>query len=198
MRLLIFWDSITEWYKDYKMWGWANRLKIYLWQLKTDVSAVNYGFSGFTTQDVIGILDSFTKPWVSHWKQVAFLFAVGINDSMTNANTSQKRFTLQQFEQNISELINLAQKYNPGYIKFLWLTKVNEELVYPRSEDGGGYQNVRIQKFDDILRQTATQNNCWYLKIFDLLSQDDLEDGLHPNPEGHQKIFERVKEFVLN
>ena len=30
----------------------------------------------------------------------------------------------------------------------------------------------------------------------DLLNESDLEDGLHPNSIGHEKIFLRVKDFL--
>jgi lysophospholipase L1-like esterase len=31
----------------------------------------------------------------------------------------------------------------------------------------------------------------------DLLSNDDLYDGLHPNSEGHRKMFERIKDNLV-
>lgn len=31
----------------------------------------------------------------------------------------------------------------------------------------------------------------------DLLELSDLDDGLHPNPKGHKKIFLKIKEFLL-
>jgi lysophospholipase L1-like esterase len=30
-----------------------------------------------------------------------------------------------------------------------------------------------------------------------LLNNEDFDDGLHPNTEGHQKIFEKVKNFLV-
>ena len=33
--------------------------------------------------------------------------------------------------------------------------------------------------------------------MFDLLEVDDLPDGLHPNTEGHKKMFERIKDFLV-
>ncbi len=36
-----------------------------------------------------------------------------------------------------------------------------------------------------------------YLKMPDLLDKEDLEDGLHPNSKGHQKLFLKVKDFLL-
>jgi lysophospholipase L1-like esterase len=33
--------------------------------------------------------------------------------------------------------------------------------------------------------------------MFDLLDEKDLIDGLHPNSQGHQKMFERVRDFLL-
>ena len=32
----------------------------------------------------------------------------------------------------------------------------------------------------------------------DLLTDEDLEDGLHPNTAGHKKMFERMKKFLID
>jgi len=34
-------------------------------------------------------------------------------------------------------------------------------------------------------------------KYFDLLNDEDLNDGLHPNADGHEKMFNRVKDFLI-
>ena len=39
--------------------------------------------------------------------------------------------------------------------------------------------------------------NVLYLDIFGILSNNDFDDGLHPNASGHQKTFEKVKGFLL-
>ena len=33
--------------------------------------------------------------------------------------------------------------------------------------------------------------------MYGLLDKEDLEDGLHPNSAGHEKMFQRVKDFLI-
>jgi len=33
--------------------------------------------------------------------------------------------------------------------------------------------------------------------MYDLLQDEDLDDGLHPNAQGHKKMFERIKGFLI-
>jgi len=40
------------------------------------------------------------------------------------------------------------------------------------------------------------ENNVLFLDIFGLLENNDFEDGLHPNAEGHNKIFQKVRNFL--
>jgi lysophospholipase L1-like esterase len=41
------------------------------------------------------------------------------------------------------------------------------------------------------------QNGVSFIDVFDLLTLDDFNDGLHPNAQGHEKIFQAVKAFLL-
>jgi lysophospholipase L1-like esterase len=41
------------------------------------------------------------------------------------------------------------------------------------------------------------KENLYFIDMFDLLKKNDLEDGLHPNAKGHEKIFEKVKDYLI-
>ena len=63
------------------------------------------------------------------------------------------------------------------------------------------YKNEYIQKYNDAIKQICAKNKIYFIEIFeDWIKMDYkrlLEDGLHPNSEGHQKIFETVKDFLI-
>jgi lysophospholipase L1-like esterase len=199
MRLLIFWDSITEWYSDFEKWGWANMLKINFWK---ENNWIEVGISWISWNEIPDILERFdvtTKAFIEKYNdEVAFIFAVWINDSVTNIDETKNRFSFEEFEKNLENLIKKAKKYNPKFIKFIWLTNVNEELVspFPLSTTWKCYKNIRIKKFDEIIEKISLKNNCDFIKMFWILKNSDLEDWLHPNFEGHKKIFEIVKNLV--
>jgi len=199
MRFLIFWDSITEWYYDFEKWGWANRLKTYFWKQNNNTEVWISWISGDEVLDIINRFDITTKSFVEKYsEEKSFVFAVWINDSVTNIDDTKNRNTLEEFKQNLETLIKQAKKYNPKYILFVWLTKVNEELVspFPLSTTWKCYKNNRIKQFDAIIESLAKENNCWYIEMFDLLENKDLEDWLHPNSNWHYKIFERILDYL--
>ena len=46
------------------------------------------------------------------------------------------------------------------------------------------------------IKEICAKNNLLFIEMQDLLKDEDLEDGLHPNSKGHEKMFLRVKDFL--
>ena len=59
------------------------------------------------------------------------------------------------------------------------------------------YNNKNIKEYNALTKKIADDNNLLYIDIFNLLKEDDLDDGLHPNAQGHQKMFEQIKEQLI-
>jgi len=97
---------------------------------------------------------------------------------------------LNKFKENLNELIRQAKKFTHRIV-FIGLTRVNE------SEVEKSYKNELIQEYDKILKDVCDENSLLYIEMFSLLNDSDLEDGLHPNAEGHKKIFKKVKELIV-
>ena len=57
------------------------------------------------------------------------------------------------------------------------------------------YTNENIEKYSKIMEDVCRENSIPFLDI-GLLNNDDFDDGLHPNAEGHRKIYEKVKSFL--
>ena len=56
------------------------------------------------------------------------------------------------------------------------------------------YFNSTIEKYDTVLAKYCAINNVEYLKMFDVLDDSDLcDDGIHPNDNGHEKIYKAIK-----
>jgi lysophospholipase L1-like esterase len=56
------------------------------------------------------------------------------------------------------------------------------------------YKNEWIETYDKALEQVSRRNNVKFIPVFDLLDDEDLDDGVHPDEKGHEKIFRRVLE----
>jgi len=178
-QILVFGDSITWGAYDLKHGGWVERLKTYF--MEKDSNVYNLGISGDTTQ---GVVERFDVECGAREPDV-LIFAIGINDSHT------PEISFRQFESNIKILMEKAKKASKR-IAFIGLTPVDEKLV---KEDN--YFNEKIRKYDSKIKELCGKEKILFLEIFDKLTNADLDDGLHPNSKGHEKIFNAVKDFLI-
>ncbi len=202
-RILVFGDSIAfgAWDRE---GGWVQRLRKVIDE--KNLSGTNYysliyniGVSGNTTENLLERFEFEAKQRLKESEETIIIFSIGINDS---AFIHAKKSLLTQqkkFEENIQKLINLAKKYSQK-IFFVGLTAVDEPKVSPWKE-GRSYKNKYIQKYNDIIKSTCKENNVSFVDIFQEWIKTDykslLEDGLHPNSEGHKRIFDTVRNFLI-
>jgi lysophospholipase L1-like esterase len=183
--ICIFGASITWGAFDKKCGGWADRLKTYFWQKKDwDTDVYNYGISGDKLSDVLKRFDfeaSIRPP------RTVILF-VGINDSPHAKNPKGTPIT--EFKEDYNKLLEKAKKFTEKII-IVGLTNVDEEI------EEKGYKNEEIKKYDRAVREIAEERKLSFVDCFGILTKADLSvDGLHPDADGHKKIFEKVKEAL--
>ncbi|MBU4142032.1 SGNH/GDSL hydrolase family protein [Patescibacteria group bacterium] len=63
------------------------------------------------------------------------------------------------------------------------------------------YKNEYIKRYDKIIKSVCAENKIAFIEIFEKLKKENcknlLEDGVHPNSKGHEKIFEIVKDYLI-
>jgi lysophospholipase L1-like esterase len=63
------------------------------------------------------------------------------------------------------------------------------------------YKNEYIQRFNEILRSFCKNNKVYFIEMFEELIKENyqniLKDGVHPNSEGHKKMFEIIKNYLI-
>lgn len=187
--ICIFGASSTQGFYDIEKGGWADRLKAFLYEmtLKGDdyYEVFNLGISGNTSKDLLDRFDDEAK----RRDPTIVVISLGDNDSAFGVSLSA-------FEKNMQKIIGKAKKYTKN-ILIVGCKKVNEKLTSPVEWDESlYYSNEKIKQYDNTLKMLAEKNKISYLRIFDLLSDDGLEDGLHPNSRGHEKIFQKVKDHL--
>jgi len=81
---------------------------------------------------------------------------------------------------------------------FLGLTPVDEKLVFPIPwACDRGYKNKNVEQYNQILEQVSNETeNVSFLSVYEVLQMENLQDGVHPNTEGHRKIFEVVSKYI--
>lgn len=190
--ICIFGDSIVWGAHDPENGGWVNLLRNYC--ERQDISVYNCGISGDNTDD---LLKRF-KSEAGARKPDVVVFAIGINDSQYTGERENTRVSKDSFGANLEALIEQAKKFTDR-ILFVGLTPVEENKVMPISwsDENKNYDNININSFNSLIKKTAEKFNISFLDIVSLLVAEELEDGLHPNSNGHKKMFERVRDFLL-
>lgn len=204
-RILIFGDSIAYGAWD-KEGGWVQRLRKFLDEKNlTDPNfyclVYNLGIPGNTSEDLLERFESETKQRLKEGEETTIVFAIGINDSQFIHSKGDHRVPIDKFGNNIQRLIDYAQKYS-SKIAFLGLTPVDEEKTTPiQWNPDKSYKNEYIEKYNLEIRKVCEENRIYFIEIFEKLKDlnylELLEDGLHPNSKGHEKIFEIVIDFLI-
>ncbi len=199
-KVLVFGDSITWGAIDTEGGGWVERLRLYMWR-KGDVDIYNLGVSGEKTPDLLERFEPETKARIKEDEETIVIFAIGINDSYFIHSKNDFITPIEKFKENIGKLINLAQKFSSKII-FVGLTPVDESRTTPIPwNTDKSYKNESVKKYDEVINSVCKNKNIPFIEIFDNWMKSNyqilLEDGLHPNSEGHKNIFEVVRDFLV-
>ena len=194
-NICIFGDSIAygEWTHHL---GWADQLQNTLQQKTLESRFTRYYFlynlsiPGNTTDDVLARFHIETEAREPH----IIIFAVGTNDSSCRDNPTIPRVSPEKFKENVRTLIREAHQRTRAVV-WIGLTAVDEKRTMPFETIYFANQNIR--EYDAIIQQECKESGILYLDMFSLLVPEDLEDGLHPNKQGHEKLFHAVHDFLL-
>lgn len=205
-RILVFGDSITygAWDKES---GWVQRLRKLIDKknisdpINADFLIYNLGVSSDTSQSVLERFESEIKSRSRGNEELILIFAIGINDSHYIHSKNNFTYTHQEFQDNLQNIISLAKNYSSKII-FLGLTPVDDSKMDPSPwNKDESYKNEYIQEFNNIIKSVCKKNDVYFIEIFKKLIKKDyknlLIEGLHPNTNGHKKIFQIVKNFLI-
>lgn len=181
--ICVFGDSIAFGMNDLKG-GWVNRLK-------SDYNIINKSIPGHKTTDRIKTISDILE----EVKPDLTMIALGINDS--SMNFGKNSVNIEVFEKTYSELVKISKKYTKKII-CIGLTYVDEKKLNPRPIIiYKSRSNSEVKKYDSIINKIAKKEKVHYLSMYDLLNDDDLSDGLHPNTLGHEKMYKVIKKELL-
>ncbi|MDD5341513.1 MAG: GDSL-type esterase/lipase family protein [Patescibacteria group bacterium] len=204
-RILIFGDSITYGAWD-KEGGWAQRLRKYVDEkIAADPNyyhlVYNLGISGNTSEDLLMRFENECKYRKKEEgkEELVIIIAIGENDSQIK--NGKVKMEMKVFEKNLDKLLKLANKFS-GKIFFVGLCPVDESKSDPIAwAKDKSYKNDSITKYNDAVRKFCEKNNLGFIDVFsNLISKNYkelLDDGVHPNTNGHQQIFEIIKDYLI-
>jgi lysophospholipase L1-like esterase len=160
----------------------------------------NLGISGDTTENLLKRFEFEAKQRIRE-KIVIIIFEIGINDSLFFKDKKKLTTPPKIFRRNIQKLIKLSRKFTDKIV-FVGLTPVIESEVNPLPwHKEVSYKNEYISKYNEIIKTLCKENKVFFIDTLTMWINSNygilLEDGVHPNSEGHEKIFEIVKEFLI-
>lgn len=191
--ITVFGDSSAWGAFDTESGGWVERVKTYLFE--KEIYVYNLGIESNTTNDLLRRFEDELKtrihfPEYAECYNLIIIFEIGQNDSIYNKEGNL--VGINKFKDNLNELIKKARKFTKDII-FLGLSRVDEKETIPWEESGESYDNKTIEKYNSVLEKVCKDKNISFIPLWDLLPKENLSDGLHPNTQGHEKIFEKVK-----
>ena len=186
----------------YSEGGWVDRLKSFCMEreLKNsefDYPVYNLGLSGDNTNDLLKRFGFETKQRMKLKEEIIIIVAIGVNDSQVG----KIGINIELFKSNVEKLFSVASKFSLKII-FVGLNPIDDPKTNPIPWDENMfYTNERIENYNNIIKSICEEKQIYFIDIFSKFSKLDykklLEDGLHPNSEGHQKMFEIVRDFLV-
>ncbi len=205
MRIIVFGDSIA-----YGAWdpegGWVARLRRFLDKKlmqvgKSETIVYNSSISGDTTDEILERLSTELKTRMATEKgrENYVIIAIGGNDAAYMHEKKDNWVNADKFRNNIVTVINEIRKAGAKPM-CIGITPVDQEKVDPCPwATEISYKNNETRKYESIIQEVCEKEGVPFLPIVDSLGENYKEllyDGVHPNAEGHQKIYERVKGFL--
>ncbi|WP_440067253.1 SGNH/GDSL hydrolase family protein [Tenacibaculum discolor] len=197
-HIICFGDSITRGENDNEKGGWTDRLKAYCMELflknrKDEICVFNMGIGGETTEGLIKrFVNEFDTRLLKDANNIVTL-AYGANDiaSLNGKNA----VSIEKFRDNLNLCIDHALKHNAT------VYLIN---ILPVIEDDNNTKKRSLKdilRYNDVLLSIAQKQNINLIDVhskFDITKENLLTyDGVHPNAEGHEKIFNIIKESIL-
>ena len=191
--ICIFGDSMAWGAWDMERGGWVNRLWFDVVKREGDdyVEVYNCSISDGTTDTILERFESETKIRNAD----ALIFQTGGNDASYERAPGNYLVSPKNFKTNLEEIINRAKKITNNII-FMDLKNCDESKTMPVSWIDIYYTNENIQKYSRITEEVCREQGVAFLDIA-FLDNQDFDDSLHPNARGHEKIFNQVRDFLI-
>lgn len=195
--ITVFGDSITYGMWDKECGGWVNRLRTLLEQDDQNYYTVySLGIPGDTSTNVLDRMEKEMNARFNPYFENIIIFAIGINDSIYGYG--KNAIPIENFKNNLSTLLNLSKTYTDRTI-FVGLTRVDENKI-PQEKNlyFETFINSEIDKYDNALFDFCKTHNIPYIDVKNELKEKDLNEGIHPNAIGHEKMAIEVLKKLHN
>lgn len=177
--------------------GFIGRLKTWHESNHRKNCIFNLGISSETSTDFLKRL----LPECTPRKPDLILLSAASNDARhVESKDAPCETPILKYEENISELIRQGKTLAPVIV--LTGHPINEAHTTPLPYKNNYYFLKDLKRYMESAKRTCTEKQIPCLDVFSEWLKIDYfpflyDDGLHPNAEGHQKIFELLRDFLV-
>ena len=205
MQILVFGDSIVYGLYDKSGGGWVERLRKFIDQKLADgnhyYTLYNLGIDGDNSKNLLKRMDFEIQ---QRQKEIdpLIIISFGGRDAIVKLATGKPDTSRDKFEENVQKILDTAKKYTS---KVLFVG-----IVGPRDESKlnpipwkpeYAVENKYARDYNEIEKNICKKNGVHFIDIFGRWEKLDykslIEDGAHPNPKGHKKIFSLVCSYLM-
>jgi len=205
-NILVFGTSTT-----YGAWdsegGWVQRLRKFIDQkiidsnFQLDYLVYNLGISGDKSKDILDRFESETVPRLDKYGgENIFLFHLGINDCIFSETLGKTEVSEENFRSTLSELLAKASKYSSKVV-IIGAMPVDDRVNPMPWSPKRAYRNEFVERFNQIMEEVAEKEGAHFVEAYKKFIETDysslLADGVHMNDEGYRRLFELVKDYLL-
>ncbi len=199
--IFIVGDSIVWGSDDKERGGWVDQFKIFFKNYAGRFNQVfNLGISGRNIRKYLDFAPAEIKTRLSSSdRNYLAIICLSINDAAFYKSTENFNVDLKAYNKCLQNLVN---EINPlvDNIVFIGQTNIQENKTNPWLPWNDDYflKNKNIEKYIQIAKDFCQKNNYLFINLYKLIDEEGMsEDGLHPNAQGHKKIYQKVKDELI-
>ena len=203
MRHILFGDSIGFGTGDFEQAGWAGRLRHALDQSRKtkDHTLINLSIPGDTTRGLLARFLPETKVRLRPDEtrdDYTLILAMGTNDARIDQANTVRNVPIEEYMQNMYTILDQAEPYFCRTL-IIGLPTVDEQRTAPFKLENY-YYNSNLALYNSALAGVAAARGLDFVDLHTTWQHLDTSglfyDGLHPNTEGHARIFEQIWPYI--
>lgn len=185
--------------------GWVQRLrkdldKRSLENEDEEHEVMNLGISGEDSEQLCNRLQEEVERRTWETLEQVLLIQIGANDIQYLRGEERIRVPENEYRENLEELITQAREVTDTIMLVGEPpTTINGPIPWAEEKE---LSDGRMEKYTKIQKKMCKNEEISFIDVRNLYSKKEwsnlLEDGCHPNNQGHREIYRAVKQKLAN
>lgn len=205
VQLFVFGDSITHGFWDPEG-GWVQKLRKYIQEdsvgdNENGPTVFNLGVPGDQSEGLSERFRSEMEARTEEGLKQVVIFAVGANDTGYSHEEDRLWVPRERFRENLRGLVEEAKEFTETVI-VIGTAPIEDEKLDPIPwAENMSYSEDRMKEYDTVMQEVCDEKEAVYVDLREGLDRekflDEVEDGIHPTPEGHRMIYSVVRDKLV-